>query len=105
MFVMLHAAVSAAAGEEGRRAVREVIPDVFIGSLGPVWRRGSSSSAPLFPAALRPLREAGFDGCTVAWLGFTALFTGRVSAFPGCSDTLQLRDGVAASGSCIYQAD
>lgn len=39
----------------------------------------------------------------VASGGLTALFTRRVSRFPGRSDVLQLLDWVQGSGSCIHQ--
>lgn len=88
-------------------------------SLDPVWRPDSSSLL-FFQTLFLPsdtlaiagprrrvtprVRRKMMDG-RAAPVGFTALFTGRVSRFPGRSDTVQVLDGVVGSGSCIYQAD
>lgn len=49
-----------------------------------------------------PVKNDGWTGCVV---GLTALFTGRVSRFPCCSDIVKFLDGVQGSGSCMYQKD
>lgn len=124
---MLHAA----AREEGRRvAAAEGLTRSPGGYMHPkaAWLRARTQSGGatllllllfflrLFlrceaPAIARPWRrvtpraEQNMMDVRVARVGFTALFTGRVSGFPGCSDTLQLLDGVAGSGSCIHQPD
>lgn len=78
------------------------------------------SSPRRFPASPPPVRDARYrwasggretpqarremmDG-RAGSVGLAALFTGRVSGFPGCC-TETLLDGVVGSGSCIYQPD